>query len=524
MATLAVWGSLLGWSLARVPVPGVNEPHYLTKARRFWDPQWCPGDFFLDSANPHYVFYMTFGWLTDVFSLPVAARIGRGFGLLILAIGWQRFSVALTGYKWTGLLALPFLLMLQSLGNLSGEWLVGGIEAKVPAYGCLFWGLGEFLDRRFFRGAILGGLAVSLHPLVGLWGGIALVMTQLATVWRNSQKTGIHGDNEDHIENGSARPRWIVMGLLCLLFALPGLVPALGIITRQDPRLELIANQLQVADRLAHHLDPMQFHKESYRYWGMQILLWLLLGSFLPRTPRERWWKTFVGSTILLVLAGIVIGWGPRPVTLMPGFEWRLKLLKLYFFRLGDQMVPVALALTLAELCRAGLLQPRSRQCRQGWGIALATSLIGALCIPFSDANPSRLSWRQQRDWKQACEWLKGHSSPGDLVQNIDTGWATRWFTQRPEYVSFKDMPQDTPAIVEWNHRLWVIARWRTAVLEDHEVTEAELKSLRQQTGIRFILCSRFGPMASSPAFENETFRIYAIPESTKRLTFRQDQ
>src|SRR5688500_11446594 len=39
-ATYAAW-----------PVPDVNEAHYLTKARHFWDPAWVAGDFFLDSAD-----------------------------------------------------------------------------------------------------------------------------------------------------------------------------------------------------------------------------------------------------------------------------------------------------------------------------------------------------------------------------------------------------------------------------------------------------------------------------------------
>src|SRR5690606_35669823 len=82
---------------------------------------------------------------------------------------------------------------------------------------------------------------------------------------------------------------------------------------------------------------------------GLLLILWLVIESRLPRTPQNTWWRTYVLCTVLLILAGIVIGWGPRPVTQMWGHIWRLKLLKFYFFRLGDVMVPVALSLAAVD-------------------------------------------------------------------------------------------------------------------------------------------------------------------------------
>ncbi len=46
------------------PVPEVNEPNYLGKAIHFWNPAWAPHDFFLRTADTHWVFYFTFGWLS----------------------------------------------------------------------------------------------------------------------------------------------------------------------------------------------------------------------------------------------------------------------------------------------------------------------------------------------------------------------------------------------------------------------------------------------------------------------------
>ena len=78
---LALWLMLLVWSFVRTPIPAVNEPHYMTKARHFWNPEWCDRDFFLSSSNPHLFYYVTVGWLTNFCSLHMATLISRLFGL-----------------------------------------------------------------------------------------------------------------------------------------------------------------------------------------------------------------------------------------------------------------------------------------------------------------------------------------------------------------------------------------------------------------------------------------------------------
>ncbi|MEZ5951058.1 MAG: hypothetical protein R3C12_17965 [Planctomycetaceae bacterium] len=86
-----LWGILVAWSLARAFIPGVNEPHYFCKAKYWWNPEWCAGDFFLASSNPHLVFYLTFGWLTR-FLPEITAFIARLLSLLVVARGWQVMS------------------------------------------------------------------------------------------------------------------------------------------------------------------------------------------------------------------------------------------------------------------------------------------------------------------------------------------------------------------------------------------------------------------------------------------------
>ena len=168
---VALWVSFLAYSLIRAPIPAVNEPHYLVKARHYWQPEWCAGDLFVESANPHLVFYQTIGWLTAVASLETAALLGRGIALLLLAIGWDRLVSQLLAGRWRPLAMAWLFLLLQTSGNFAGEWLVGGVESKVIAYALVMWGCGALLDNRPKTGGALIGGAVSFHPVVGAWCG-----------------------------------------------------------------------------------------------------------------------------------------------------------------------------------------------------------------------------------------------------------------------------------------------------------------------------------------------------------------
>src|SRR5579863_5060866 len=138
LPALTVFLSFTIDSFARSPIPAPNEPHYLCKAKHYWEPSWCAGDFFLESSNAHLVFYETFGLLTRVLSLTTAAVIGRLIGLAILAAGWTAMIHSLIRGRWPPVWAAWVFLAVSAVGSLSGEWLVGGIESKVVAYGLLF--------------------------------------------------------------------------------------------------------------------------------------------------------------------------------------------------------------------------------------------------------------------------------------------------------------------------------------------------------------------------------------------------
>src|SRR5207244_3162725 len=123
------------------PAPEVNEPHYLSKARHYWDPSWCAGDFFCNTADAHQMFYWSFGWISRALPLPALAWCGRLLTWALLAWAWRRLSIALVNVRWFSVLSAALAVMLIARTNMAGEWLIGGVEAKGFAYVFVLLGL-----------------------------------------------------------------------------------------------------------------------------------------------------------------------------------------------------------------------------------------------------------------------------------------------------------------------------------------------------------------------------------------------
>ncbi|MCG8449127.1 MAG: hypothetical protein MI725_06050, partial [Pirellulales bacterium] len=128
------------------PAPQTNETYYLTKAKHYWQPDWCAGDMYLESADAHVVFYWSVGWLSKFFSLTICAWIGRAAAWLLLAWSWQALSSRVCPGPWRSVLSAMMFVALIDRTNLAGEWVIGGIEGKCFAYVLVFWGLAALVD------------------------------------------------------------------------------------------------------------------------------------------------------------------------------------------------------------------------------------------------------------------------------------------------------------------------------------------------------------------------------------------
>ncbi|MBN2580846.1 MAG: hypothetical protein JXB10_17810 [Pirellulales bacterium] len=470
------------------PVPDSNEPYYLGKAAHYWNPDWGQGDFFLESAAAHPVFYFTCGWPTRFLPLPAVAWIGRLATWALLAWAWRRLSWSVVPRPgWAVLTAALFALLVDRF-PMAGEWIIGGFEAKGLAYVFVLLALESLFRGLWNRAWLWFGLASMFHVLVGGWAALAAGVTWL--ILKCEKGLGGGGlEAGDRIKRNRHSPLstpqppvpspqpplWKMLpGLLGgFLLALPGLIPA--VLLNRDVDAETIrqADVLHVFTRLPHHLDLLQIKPVFIlRFVLLGILFFILCrrvekegegrgiaehqaliphpSSLIPFSPPAcHLLKTFIQAVFCLMFIGVLINFTSlisRPLT--------AGLLRFYWYRLADAAVPLGVALTAGAWLAATVKLTTGK-----FWLAVALVLTG---LHFGDYAALRLQpgWpRTDRlpdpeAWCAACDWVRQNTPPTARFFTPRLSQTFTWYTGRPEVVTWKDVPQDARSIVAWWRRL----------------------------------------------------------------------
>lgn len=514
------WLIFLGVSLVGVRLPGVNEPHYLCKARALSEPGWCGRDFFLQSVNVHVCFLELAGWLTERFSFSKTALLGRVVSAAILAWGWFRLSDSVLRSPRLSAVSAGVFAVVSQLGNFSGEWILGGFESKVPAWGLGWAAIGFWIsgmsDRRLSTvvlGGICCGLSVALHPVVGGWFGLGIAGAALLRV----------------LFDGGLRREAVGLGVtvcVSVVAALPGLIPALRFLASgaDSEAIRERALFIQVYWRLRHHLDPTAISSMQWLWAGSLVLVcvagfvWqrrrFLSGDGVSSAGefdylRRLQWVML--AALSAACAGVVIGWHGEHLEEMRGWQQRAEILRFYPFRFFDGLLPGVFAIVLTASGSAGVRGVREWR----WAGLCLSGVLGltAVCLASggragAPGGYSSLGWG---DWQAACEWLRLNTPTDALVLTPRESFAFKWYAERAEYVSYKDCPQDAAGIVEWDRRLWGVHRWSAASLADGRYDGADLDRLRLETGCDYVLIRGQEPFDFEPVWSGEYWRIYSV-------------
>jgi len=482
MATFAAAGA---W-----PVPDLNEPVYLTKARHSVDPAWAAGDFFLETPDAHGVFYRIFGPLAAAVPLDQAAWIGRLAGWLALAVGFRHAIGPIVATSPGRLAAAAIFALALRCTTMAGEWVIGGCEAKVFAWACVLGGLGELCRGRPASAWLAMGCGAALHPIVGGWGMIALVPAWWLTRTRpvcgdrrlgggtslvaGPRRSGPHAPRA--CTDPLAFPYWLatttkrfdwmldsrVVTVACvvggLVAAAAGVLPVLGLSGGASAVERAEAARIYVVERLGHHLLPRSFAEPLVARHVLAIVAWWLLTRQARRTPARTRLDTFTTVSLGLSLTGLVIAaTEPFAPATVHG------LLRFYWFRLADVMVPLALAAAAVAVLEddavcARLLAVRPAVVR--WVVAL---LLGVDLATQSAHWPlpgrERLAARADSKldaaaWADVCAWAREHTPPDSRFLTPRGAGSFTWRTGRPEVVSWKNSPQDARSLIEWRRRM----------------------------------------------------------------------
>jgi hypothetical protein len=516
-----VWLLAIFFLFAGSPPPDVGEAHYLAKAKHYWDPSWAAGDLFLESGDAHWVFYWTFGWVTKYASLEATAWIGRFISWLLLAWSWRRLSWAVVPVRLAALLSAGMMLLLARRFHLAGEWIVGGVEAKSFAYGFVFLALESLIRGRWRAATLLAGAATAFHVLVGGW-----TLVGLAVVWLASPKTRL-----------PLRQLWPAL-LGGAVLTLPGVVPALLLTRGVDDATVSAANVIYVFERLPHHLVVHRFEHLYMARSAVLLAVWGLLAWRTWKTEELRRLNLFVATALGLAVIGVAID-----QSLLWNRELAAKLLKYYWFRLADAMLPVSVALQFTRLVVVRYQQDRlgawlltAAILAAGWNLGDAClrrsreRLPGSFLQPkpvvyretFSGLRPAMPADRLFEYWVDANEWIRQNTPEDARFLTPRRQQTFKWYAHRPEVANWKDVPQDAATLVEWRqaiHEIYPPGRGRFD-LAAH--SEAELLQLAEKYDADYVLLDRLRSVRPLswrrvyPAFDeqNPAYEVYRVPRS----------
>ena len=454
--------------------PDVNEAHYLGKAAAFWNPNYAPGDFFLESPDAHAVFYWSFGWLTLFLPMEAVAWIGRILTWALLAVGWLYMLKPLAKRFGDALISATLFLFLYSHFSFAGEWVVGGVEAKGFAFVFLFFALGSLIREHWNRAWILLGFSAMFHVLIGGWSIVAVGISWLIL--------------RDYEGKGSRIPTlWSMLPAIgvAFLLTLPALIPALLLNSGVDADTTRVTNHLYVFERLPHHLLLSSIAHKTPKMlinFGALFLIWSMLATRPRYSNGDMNLRTFVYGTAFIAATGWVIN-----LFLNIAPDTVASLLRFYWFRMVDVCVPMGVAILAVEWCRnpqevavpdeTELKQikdkkERKQKRRQSEMLAkrlrhrqsfLLCVLIGLCCFQLYESGSRVLKWAPPRscsgakfldDWKDVCRYIRENTEPTDRFIVPYTTRTFTWYARRPVVGVWKDVPQDSKNLLEWWNRM----------------------------------------------------------------------
>ncbi len=158
-----------------------SESQTLVYAKQYADPGFLPGDWYLSQYQPTRIPYQVFVYpLVQTMPLQDVSLWARLLGYLVAAAGLGLIGHRLrlpAPYIW---IALGLFIFLDQAAIPGREWIFRRAESKVIAYGLVLFAVRALMDRRIATAGMLGGLATTMHILVGFWASVALGLTILA--------------------------------------------------------------------------------------------------------------------------------------------------------------------------------------------------------------------------------------------------------------------------------------------------------------------------------------------------------
>ncbi len=295
------------------------------------------------------------------------------------------------------------------------------------------------------------------------------------------------------------------------------------------------ANLIQLYERLPHHLLPMQYSPYHVIRHLLQWPVLLVLWRITPPTDGDRRLRWFVAASMSLAVVGLALG----VVALSVDHHSQVAatcaaILRFYWFRLGDIMVPVAGAIvwlqffsnltierpSMARWCLVGLLAVSLVDLAIQWKHVPGLSPLQSARVPRGE-NPATYG-----DWREVGRWANEHTPPGTLFLTPRSSSTFKWYSGRDEVITWKDMPQDAVLFVQWRQRIHDAfdlsdngshPQWCQSL---SQIGLPRLQKLATDYGAQFAvveLVPGLPRLPIEPEYENASFAVYQIDGNSAR-------
>lgn len=527
--------------------PDVNESHYMTKAKYFWNPSFCPNDLFLNSSDAHWFFFVTFGLATKFESLVLATWLGRIVCWFSLAYGWCRFATLIAPIRLAGSVSVLLFLAALHWGPLAGEWVVGGCEAKCMSYAFSFLALTAAARRDWSWTMIHFGIACAFHILTGGWIALALTLALITRAATNRLFPKWSYDSPNPPSTQRSTRYFIASAAIGFMFLLVGLIPALALNFGVDTATKELGAMIYVFARLPHHLRFYGF--SSYRWESHITLIGITLATSIVARQILRHGRVLepdrqedtirpdiqlilmtCGFGVAFAVAGAIID-----ISLSSwAANWSANLLRYYWFRWNDVAWPVALCtLVLAStyrlsqmsyqqswrlsaqvFCWSLLLIPGTILCTQRWYQLSQDNIPPADDRSLIFVNSSQeLRQSTYDDWRGVCKWIRKETPSDSLWLTPRNQQTFKWNAQRAEVVCWKDSPQNAKDLVEWNRRVDLVFP-RNELGGPVPLNQARAIDLYNRFNFDYILLDRrvdITPLVLPILYQNDTYAVFQV-------------
>lgn len=299
-----------------------NEMEIFTYAKATFSNGLSP-NWYLDFKFPsNFLFNYVVGFFMSRYDSFVIILLGRVLSYILISYSYIYLSRVLKLNFFTS--ALTYIIFLyffkNGIGD-AGEWIVGGLEAKVFAYSLSFFSLASFLKHNHKRGFLFAGLSLSIHPLVGAYNLFCLIPLLFSILYKKQF---------EFINILKGISYFIITGIIGISEIINSLLLNTSQITQEK------GWDIYVNIRVPHHVIP-DFSSDT---WIKLITLTLVTLLFLKsKHHTKKLVALYSLSSIILIIIGFIIY-----------YFLESHYMRYYFFRFSDAILPFLTLLLISTL------------------------------------------------------------------------------------------------------------------------------------------------------------------------------